>query len=330
MIHRLKQASRSNHRSTHDGDGAIRCRVQLPGKGGNIEMCRLYGFIANEPTKVDCSLVYAQNALILQSRIDERGLDHADGWGIATYHDGVPELLKRTTAAFEDRMFVSSAEKTYSQAIVAHVRKATVGEISLNNTHPFVHRNWTFAHNGTLTGFNSIGQRLAEETSPALQAGRKGQTDSEQFFLWLIARLQSAGLVSETGPLPDEDSAPWTTAATGILQKAVVDLAGRCEAANPTRTPRLNFVLTNGNTLFACRWNNSLHMIRRKGLYDCEICGIPHIHHHDTVNHLAVAVASEPVTHEVWQEVENRNVLAFNVTGQRTMPRGRNEIVQGT
>ena len=55
-------------------------------------MCRLYGFLANEPAKVDCSLVYAQNALMQQSRVDESGLDHTDGWGIVTYHEGVPHL----------------------------------------------------------------------------------------------------------------------------------------------------------------------------------------------------------------------------------------------
>lgn len=35
-------------------------------------MCRLYGFLANERTKVECSLVHAQNALLHQSRADIR------------------------------------------------------------------------------------------------------------------------------------------------------------------------------------------------------------------------------------------------------------------
>ena len=54
-------------------------------------------------------------------------------------------------------------------------------------------------------------------------------------------------------------------------------------------------------------------MIRREGIYECEICGIPHIHHHETVNHRAIAIASEPVTHETWEEVANRSVVLANV-----------------
>lgn len=33
-------------------------------------MCRLYGFRANEATKVECALVLAQNSLLAQSRAD--------------------------------------------------------------------------------------------------------------------------------------------------------------------------------------------------------------------------------------------------------------------
>jgi predicted glutamine amidotransferase len=53
-------------------------------------MCRLYGFRANEPTKVECTLVYAQNALMVQSREDLTGRGNAHGWGIATYEDHCP------------------------------------------------------------------------------------------------------------------------------------------------------------------------------------------------------------------------------------------------
>jgi len=50
-------------------------------------MCRLYGFYATEPTKVECTLVHAQNALIAQSLSDLSGYDHAHGWGVATFDE---------------------------------------------------------------------------------------------------------------------------------------------------------------------------------------------------------------------------------------------------
>ena len=46
-----------------------------------------------------------------------------------------------------------------SHNVVAHVRKATVGEVSLENCHPFVRelwgRNWVFAHNGDLKDYSA-------------------------------------------------------------------------------------------------------------------------------------------------------------------------------
>ncbi len=268
-------------------------------------MCRLYGFIANEASKVDCSLVYAQNALMVQSRVDLAGSNNADGWGIATYQDGRPVVTKKTTAAFSDQHFSSAAEGVYSNVIIAHVRKATVGRISLENTHPFVYGHWTFAHNGTVTGFPQLRSRLEQETAPEFQATRLGDTDSEQYFLWLLTRLQQAGISSFAGVTEKliEDT----------LYEAVSRLYQMCLQVEPTRKPRLNFVFTDGNQLAACRWNRSLHTIARQGIYNCEICGIPHIHHHETVNHRAFVVASEPVTHEPWTEVNNYRVLAMRV-----------------
>ena len=48
-------------------------------------MCRLYAFRSTEETKVECTLVHAQNALMAQSRRDRSGLSHAHGWGIVAY-----------------------------------------------------------------------------------------------------------------------------------------------------------------------------------------------------------------------------------------------------
>ena len=68
-------------------------------------MCRLYGFRANEPTKVECTLVHAQNALLLQSQSDQRGKSHPDGWGISAYQGERPWCERHALAAYEDAPF---------------------------------------------------------------------------------------------------------------------------------------------------------------------------------------------------------------------------------
>lgn len=137
-------------------------------------MCRLYGFRGSEPTRLDCSLVRAQNALVAQSRRDRRGLSNADGWGIGSYEDGQAVIHKCDAAAFEDRHFGESAGKVNSPTVLAHVRKATVGRTGSAKTHPFSYGVWSFARNGTLTAFDRVAPRLEEEVggSPARRCAR--------------------------------------------------------------------------------------------------------------------------------------------------------------
>ncbi len=129
-------------------------------------MCRLYGFHASALTKVECTLVHAQNALLHQSQKDEQGRRHPDGWGIACYGEvdkpgnRLPELVRHETAAFRDTHFSHTAETMYAQTVVAHVRLATVGYVGATNSHPFTHDTWTFAHNGTVTGFEQLQDEL--------------------------------------------------------------------------------------------------------------------------------------------------------------------------
>jgi glutamine amidotransferase len=147
-------------------------------------MCRLYGFRANEPTKVECSLVQAQNALLLQDKNEESARRPADGWGIACYSNldcemCVPELVRHKTPAFSADHFSHHAESTYARTVVAHVRSSSVGYVDTMNSHPFGRDNWTMAHYGTIPQFDRLHRQLAEESS-FFQGSRYGTTDSEQ------------------------------------------------------------------------------------------------------------------------------------------------------
>lgn len=273
-------------------------------------MCRLYGFLANEPTKVDCSLVFAQNALLLQSRVDQSGLNHADGWGIAVYENGNPTVYRNSIAAFDDRCFSSTVEKAYSKAIVAHVRRATVGVTSVENTHPFRAGRFVFAHNGTVTGFESLRQQLEQETDPDLQLMRRGTTDSEQYFLWLLTRIRRAEMIEDEMFTTDDNK---RSRLENVLLESVQTMASRCSSEPPDKIPRLNFVMTDGVSMLTCRWNHSLNVLRRKGIHECQICGIPHVHHHETVNHQAIAIASEPITNEAWEPIPDHSAAVFRM-----------------
>jgi glutamine amidotransferase len=277
-------------------------------------MCRLYGFRANEPTKVECTLAFAQNALLLQSRADLRGKSHPDGWGIGYYEDDEPTIERRATAAYEDLHFSTTAERIFTQTVVAHVRKATVGATDIPNTHPFVHGRWMFIHNGTVRAFDRIRPLLEERTAPELLKLRRGTTDSELAFYWLLTRMQRIGIDLGGRATPLE-------AVEDVLGTAVKTLDEWCTREGAERPAQLNFILTNGHTLVASRWRNSLHWVAREGVYDCESCGIPHVRHVDGTAYRAVVVASEPITHEAWREVPDGALLSVGDAARATILR---------
>jgi len=268
-------------------------------------MCRLYGFRATEPTKVECTLVYAQNALLIQSKADRRGLSHPDGWGIAYFAGDTPSTERRASAAHADVTFSTTAERVHARTVIAHIRRATVGANAIANTHPFQCGRWVFAHNGTVTGFDRLGRELAAETLPPLQRHRHGTTDSEQAFYWLLTRMTRAGI-------PPDAAAADEDALVAVMAGSITELARRCEQAEPDEETRLNFLLTDGRILLAARWGNTLHWVERDGIHDCEICGIPHVDHHPGHRYRAVVVASEPISHETWQPVPQAQMVVVS------------------
>jgi Glutamine amidotransferases class-II len=102
-------------------------------------VCRYYGLRATRPTRVDWHLVGAPNSLLVQSRRDLSGFEHADGWGIAAYDGDIVQVQRRAAAAHDGHYFCEAAARVEATTVLAHVRRATVGRIGLANTHPFVH-----------------------------------------------------------------------------------------------------------------------------------------------------------------------------------------------
>ncbi len=72
-------------------------------------------------------------------------------------------------------------------------------------------------------------------------------------------------------------------------------------------------MLTDGVSLIASRWKNSLYYVSREGIRDCEVCGVAHVQHRSNADYRALVVASEPISFEPWQEVPDGTILAIDV-----------------
>jgi len=144
----------------------------------------------------DKLLYQPKNSLIRQStnaREIEEPLN-GDGFGIGWYVPEVnnePVTFVSVNPAWSSRNLRNLAPKIKTNCLVAHVRAASVGEVSESNCHPFQHSNLLMAHNGGVENFQRLKRKLREPLTDELYNWIKGQTDSEHIFAYLLNYLYS-------------------------------------------------------------------------------------------------------------------------------------------
>jgi len=264
-------------------------------------MCRLFGFRSVIPSQMHRSLVQADNALCTLSR------QHPDGWGVAYYIDGSPHLTRATATALDDHLFHRLSGVVSSETVVAHVRRATQGAVSVLNTHPFQHGRWVFAHNGDIPEFPKFRAALLEQISPRLRRFILGDTDSEiVFFLFLTELLRTAPLPA---PRRIDEAMRAMAAAVGAV-RAVCDVDGRPPAV-------LTLVATDGVTLVATRGGRELHWSSyKRRCADREVCTYLAAHCEaptltGQINHLILS--SEPLGGEnIWLPLADGDLIGVD------------------
>ncbi|MBK7653608.1 MAG: class II glutamine amidotransferase [Flammeovirgaceae bacterium] len=159
-------------------------------------MCRLLAY-KGTPVIMDNLLYKPKNSLVNQS-INAREIEeplNGDGFGVGWY---VPEInyepitYVSVNPAWSNRNLKTLAPKVKVECMVAHVRAASVGEVSESNCHPFNFKNLLMAHNGGVEEFGKIKRHLREPLSDELYNWIKGQTDSEHIFAYLLNHLFNA------------------------------------------------------------------------------------------------------------------------------------------
>ena len=184
-------------------------------------MCQLLGMNCATPTDITFSFRgFSQRAGITS--------DHSDGFGIAFFEDKACRLFVDNQSAVESP--IAELIRNYpikSRNVIAHIRKATQGKITLENSHPFIRelwgRQWIFAHNGDLHDFNP---RLSGKFTPV------GNTDSERAFCYLLDQL---------------------VVRFGYQEPRVEDIFALLEEISPrvAEYGTFNFCLSNGQALFS-------------------------------------------------------------------------------
>jgi Glutamine amidotransferases class-II len=147
-------------------------------------MCRLFGLTSGTtPVRATFWLLDAPDSLEVQSH------RNADGAGIGFFDAArAPVLDKQPEPAFADEEFNREARQAESATFVAHVRWATTGGRTIQNTHPFAMHGRIMAHNG---GFGEL-PRLEEQLGPYASLVL-GETDSERYFALIIQQTEAHG-----------------------------------------------------------------------------------------------------------------------------------------
>jgi predicted glutamine amidotransferase len=247
-------------------------------------MCQLLGMNCNVPTDVMFSFAgFAERG----GRTDH----HGDGWGIAFFEDkGLRHFVDHQSAAESPVAALIRHYPIKSRNVISHIRKATQGEVALQNCHPFVRelwgRYWVFAHNGDLKDY---APRLHGSFHPV------GNTDSERAFCWLMQELAKS-----------HADVPPVAELTLTLRELVPQIA---------RHGTFNFLLSHGEALWAHASTHLCYVVRQHPFGSARLrdddLSIDFAQHAAPGDRVAVVVTT-PLTHdEAWAPIAPGELKVF-------------------
>ena len=195
-------------------------------------MCQLLGMNCNVPTDI----AFSFEGFRMRGGLTDR---HTDGFGIGFFEGkGLRLFLDDKPCAHSPVADLVNSYRIKSTNVVAHIRKATQGHTTLENTHPFQRElwgeYWLFAHNGNLKSFNPPAGKFYQTV---------GNTDSERAFCHILESLRNR---FNTKP------------ETATLFAAVRELAEEIRASG-----MFNFILSNGEMMFAHASTLLFYIVRK-------------------------------------------------------------------
>ncbi len=257
----------------------------------------MIGCFASSKIELSYPLLAAPYSLVRQSKQDRSGKTHRDGWGIACWNGKSLEVNKNFKPAFEDNSFAERASQLRASMWLAHARAASSGNVRLENTHPFHHGSWAWAHNGTIIKpLDLLNDIIMDNIAPEFRELRRGSTDSELCFLLFLTELSRRS---------DRDFAnPPIEVVTSSI-RAVVNFLNTIAAPLKQNPPTMNFMASNGKFLVATHWGKSLWTLQSTRTSEKDA----------SKNSPAVYIASEPFDDDDWKDVPEHSLLTIDENG---------------
>jgi len=271
-------------------------------------MCRFLAYTGN-PVIMNDLLYEPEHSLINQSYHAEEmeELLNGDGFGVGWYVkklDPEPALFKSITPAWNNRNPKYLSPHIASSCIFAHVRAASVGDVTELNCHPFHFGNFLMMHNGGIEEFEEIKRPLIEKLSDERFEWIRGQTDSEYIFALFLDQLLR------------QTPKPATTDFCNAFNETFEILDALKSKYGLREASYLNMLVTDGDAVVGSRYvtdsektPHSLH--HSEGMkYECED-GYCYMKDTDKHHEKAILVVSEKLTKhdEDWNDVPKNNFV---------------------
>lgn len=247
-------------------------------------MCQLLGMNCNTPTDIVFSFEgFRRRAGLTDCHSDGFGIAFFEGRGVRVFRDNHPASNSPIADCVKQY-------KIKSLNVIAHIRKATQGDVNIENTHPFIREiwgeNWVFAHNGNLKNLPDMSNYFLQPI---------GSTDSEAAFCYLAEYLKNT-----------YRQKPSEMEIFKAIQKVTKELA---------QHGTFNFILSNGEWMIA-HCSTNLHYLMRKAPFgkahriddDGVIDFSDYAKEGDKVN----IITTFPLTKdETWTKMENGGFVFF-------------------
>ncbi|MBM9514692.1 class II glutamine amidotransferase [Desulfogranum marinum] len=226
-----------------------------------------------------------------------------DGWGIGYHPDGKGAVVfKEPVPGNESELaaFLQHSHLLKSETFILHIRRASRGMVSYENTHPFFRHycgtEMIFAHNGT----------LVTRTPLNINYQVIGNTDSEQAFCTLLGEMEKKDII----PRRRGGLQYFSDENLEKIYEILFDI---------NRHGAFNCIFSDGFNLFAYRDKKGardLHYVKRE--YPFSSCrfrdsdiGVD-LNVHKGSDESGYIIASNPLSDEEWEEFNPGQMIVFS------------------
>ena len=144
-------------------------------------MCELFAVNSKNKVKINDFL----------KEFYSHSVNHPHGWGLAIMDGKEISIEKEPMEASKSSYLKERLKRNIEvKNAFAHIRYATIGNIDVNNCHPYSYkdntgRKWTLIHNGTIFHYEPLNMYVKKQ---------EGDTDSERILLYIIDEINKATL----------------------------------------------------------------------------------------------------------------------------------------